>query len=56
MALARLLVHAVAIATDWIGSGPRLGDRHPETAESPLAPRKSQEGATGGLTSSDHLL
>ncbi len=50
MALARLLVDAVPTATDWIGSRPHLGDRHPESAESP---QKGQEGATEGLTSSD---
>jgi hypothetical protein len=56
MALATLLEHAVPTATDWIGSRPRLGDRHPETAESPSLRRKGRKDATGELTSSDYLL
>jgi hypothetical protein len=48
MALATLLEHAVPTATDWIGSRPRLGDRHPETAESPLLPREGPIGCHRG--------
>ena len=33
----------------------REGDRHPGRLRGPLLPRQGQEGATVGLTSSDHL-